>query len=153
MPISSIRRKSLKAFIARWREGYEMVYGQRIDRSTDGPFRRWLTERFYRLFRKFGEIPLPEGAGDFRLMDRKVVLALRKLGERGALLERALCLGGVPLHRVPFEVHERLHGTSKWGLQKLTRFAFDGLSSFSTLPLKLATYLGIGISIFAMTMP
>ncbi len=141
----------LKTFIARWREGYEMVYGQRIDRSTDGPFRRWLTERFYRLFRKFGEIPLPEGAGDFRLMDRKVVTALRQLGERARFSKGLYAWVGFRSIGVPFEVQERLHGTSKWGLQKLTRFAFDGLSSFSTLPLKLATYLGIGISIFAMT--
>jgi glycosyltransferase involved in cell wall biosynthesis len=141
----------LKTFVARWREGYEMVYGQRIDRSTDGPFRRWLTERFYRLFRKFGEIPLPEGAGDFRLMDRKVVMALRKLGERARFSKGLYAWVGFRSVGVPFEVQERLHGTSKWGLQKLTRFAFDGLSSFSTLPLKLATYLGVGISIFAIT--
>lgn len=141
----------LQTFVARWREGYEMVYGQRVDRSTDGPFRRWLTERFYRLFRKFGEIPLPEGAGDFRLMDRKVVIALRKLGERARFSKGLYAWVGFRSIGVPFEVQERLHGTSKWGLQKLTRFAFDGLSSFSTLPLKLATYLGVGISIFAIT--
>lgn len=141
----------LKTFVARWREGYEMIYGQRIDRSTDGAVRRWLTERFYRLFRRFGEIPLPEGAGDFRLMDRKVVEALRQLGERARFSKGLYAWVGFRSIGVPFEVRERLHGTSKWGLKKLTRFAFDGLSSFSTLPLKLATYLGIGISIFAMT--
>lgn len=141
----------LADFIARWREGYEMVYGQRVDRSTDGPLRRWMTERFYRLFRKFGEIPLPAGAGDFRLMDRKVVDALRQLPERARFSKGLYAWVGFKSVGVPFEVQDRLHGQSKWGLPKLTRFALDGLSSFSTLPLKLATYLGIGISIFAIT--
>jgi glycosyltransferase involved in cell wall biosynthesis len=141
----------LKEFIARWREGYEMVYGQRVDRSTDGPLRRWMTERFYRLFRKFGEIPLPAGAGDFRLMDRKVVEALRQLPERARFSKGLYAWVGFKSIGVPFEVQDRLHGQSKWGLPKLTRFALDGLSSFSTLPLKLATYLGVGISIFAIT--
>lgn len=141
----------LADFIARWREGYEMVYGQRVDRSTDGPVRRWMTERFYRLFRKFGEIPLPAGAGDFRLMDRKVVEALRQLPERARFSKGLYAWVGFRSVGVPFEVQDRLHGQSKWGLPKLTRFALDGLSSFSTLPLKLATYLGIGISIFAIT--
>lgn len=141
----------LKEFITRWREGYEMVYGQRVDRSTDGPLRRWMTERFYHLFRKFGEIPLPAGAGDFRLMDRKVVNALRQLPERARFSKGLYAWVGFKSIGVPFEVQDRLHGQSKWGIHKLTRFALDGLSSFSTLPLKLATYLGVGISIFAMT--
>jgi hypothetical protein len=81
----------------------------------------------------------------------KAVEALRRLGERARFSKGLYAWVGFRSVGVPFEVQERLHGTSKWGLQKLTRFAFDGLSSFSTLPLKLATYLGIGISIFAMT--
>lgn len=141
----------LADFIARWREGYEMVYGQRVDRSTDGPLRRWMTEHFYRLFHKFGEIPLPPGAGDFRLMDRKVVDALRKLPERARFSKGLYAWVGFRSIGVPFEVQDRLHGQSKWGIHRLTRFALDGLSSFSTLPLKLATYFGIGISIFAIT--
>ncbi|MGL5447272.1 MAG: glycosyltransferase family 2 protein [Rhabdaerophilum sp.] len=141
----------LADFIARWREGYEMIYGQRVDRSTDGPVRRWMTERFYRLFRKFGEVPLPPGAGDFRLMDRKVIEALRKLPERARFSKGLYAWVGFKSIGVPFEVQDRLHGQSKWGIHKLTRFALDGLSSFSTLPLKLATYVGLGISIFAIT--
>lgn len=143
--------ESIAAFVAKWREGYDMVYGQRIDRSADGPVRRWFTGLFYRLFAKFGETPLPPGAGDFRLMDRKVVDALRRLGERARFSKGLYAWVGFRSIGVPFDVHERLHGTSKWDYRKLTRFAFDGLSSFSTLPLKLATYIGLGISIFAFT--
>lgn len=143
--------ETIAAFVAKWREGYDMVYGQRVDRSTDGPIRRWFTGYFYKLFAKFGETPLPPGAGDYRLMDRKVVDALRRLGERARFSKGLYAWVGFKSVGVPFEVHERLHGTSKWGYRQLTRFAFDGLSSFSTLPLKLATYIGVGISIFAFT--
>ncbi|CAN1508536.1 WcaA Glycosyltransferases involved in cell wall biogenesis [Rhabdaerophilaceae bacterium] len=141
----------LATFVSHWREGYDMVYGQRVDRTTDGPLRRWLTESFYSLFEKFGEIPLPPGAGDFRLLDRKVVEALRRLPERARFSKGLYAWVGFKSIGVPFEVQERAHGSSKWGMRKLTRFAFDGLSSFSTLPLRLATYCGVGISIFAIT--
>jgi glycosyltransferase involved in cell wall biosynthesis len=143
--------ETIAAFVAKWREGYDMVYGQRVDRSADTPARRWLTQRFYDLFSKFGETPLPVGAGDYRLMDRKVVDALRRLGERARFSKGLYAWVGFKSVGVPFEVAERAHGTSKWGYRQLTRFAFDGLSSFSTLPLKLATYIGLGISIFAFT--
>jgi polyisoprenyl-phosphate glycosyltransferase len=143
--------ETIRAFVEKWREGWEMVYGQRVDRSGDGPLRRWLTEKFYAVFSKFGETPLPPGAGDYRLMDRKVVDALRRLGERARFTKGLYAWVGFKSIGVPFEVADRLHGESKWDYTKLTRFAFDGLSSFSTLPLKLATYIGVGISIFAFT--
>ncbi|OYU49007.1 MAG: glycosyltransferase [Rhizobiales bacterium PAR1] len=143
--------ETIAKFVAKWREGYDMVYGQRVDRSADGPLRRWFTEKFYTLFARFGETPLPPGAGDYRLMDRKVVEALRRLGERARFSKGLYAWVGFKSVGVPFEVAERLHGSSKWGYRQLTRFAFDGLSSFSTLPLKLATYIGVGISIFAFT--
>lgn len=143
--------ETIATFVLKWREGYDMVYGQRIDRSTDSAFRRWATGQFYKMFHKFGETPLPEGAGDYRLMDRKVVDALRRFGERARFSKGLYAWVGFKSIGVPFEVEERAHGTSKWGYTKLTRFAFDGLSSFSTLPLKLAMYIGLGISIFAFT--
>lgn len=143
--------ETIAKFVEKWRDGYDMVYGQRVDRSSDTPARRWFTQLFYDLFAKFGETPLPPGAGDYRLMDRKVVDALRRLGERARFSKGLYAWVGFKSIGVPFEVAERLHGTSKWGYRQLTRFAFDGLSSFSTLPLKLATYIGLGISIFAFT--
>jgi glycosyltransferase involved in cell wall biosynthesis len=143
--------ETILTFVEKWREGYEMVYGQRIDRSTDSALRRWLTEKFYDLFKKFGETPLVEGAGDYRLMDRKVIEALRRLPERARFSKGLYSWVGFKSIGVPFEVQERLHGTSKWGYGKLTRFAFDGIFSFSTLPLKLATYIGLTISTFSIT--
>lgn len=143
--------ETILTFVAKWREGYEMVYGQRVDRTTDGPMRRWFTHKFYDVFRRFGEIPLAEGAGDYRLMDRKVIEALRRLPERARFSKGLYAWVGFKSIGVPFEVQERLHGSSKWGYGQLTRFAFDGLFSFSTLPLKLATYLGVIISLISIT--
>lgn len=143
--------ETIATFVAKWREGYDMVYGQRIDRTHDSALRRWFTGKFYDLFARFGETPLPEGAGDYRLMDRRVVDALKRFGERARFSKGLYAWVGFKSVGVPFEVHERLHGSSKWGYGKLTRFAFDGLFSFSTFPLKLATYIGLGISIFAFT--
>ncbi len=138
----------IRSFVEKWRQGWDMVYGQRLDRSTDGPMRRWLTEGFYALFQRFGETPLHPGAGDYRLMDRKVVEAMRRLGERARFTKGLYAWVGFKSIGVPFAIASRLHGESKWGYRKLTRFAFDGLSSFSTLPLKLAMIIG-GLVSFA----
>jgi glycosyltransferase involved in cell wall biosynthesis len=141
--------ETIRTFVDKWREGYDMVYGQRVDRSGEGPVKRWLTERFYGLFARFGETPLPVGAGDYRLMDRKVVDAMKRLGERARFTKGLYAWVGFKSVGIPFEVADRLHGNSTWDYRKLTRFALDGLSSFSTLPLKLATYIGVLISLCA----
>jgi polyisoprenyl-phosphate glycosyltransferase len=140
----------IETFVAKWREGYAMVYGQRVDRRADGPIRRGLTKVFYRLFRAFGETPLPEGAGDFRLLDRRAVDALRAMGERARFSKGLYAWIGFSSIGVPFEVAERAEGMSKFSFRKLFRFAFDGITSFSTLPLKLWTYIGAVISFFAL---
>ena len=75
----------IETFVARWREGYKNVYGTRIDRNADSPLRRMLTRRFYSIFETFGETGLPDGAGDFRLLDRQAVEALKSMPERARL--------------------------------------------------------------------
>ena len=142
--------ETIATFVAKWREGYDMVYGQRVDRSADGPARRWLSQKFYELFERFGETALPEGAGDYRLMDAKVVEALRRMGERARFSKGLYAWVGFKSVGIPFEVAERAHGESKFSYRKLTSFAFDGLASFSTLPLKVSTYIGTIISTFAI---
>lgn len=142
--------ETIETFVARWREGYDMVYGQRVDRSTDGPVRRWLSLKFYHLFERFGETALPPGAGDYRLMDRKVVDTLKRMGERARFSKGLYAWVGYKSLGIPFEVHDRAHGVSKWSFRKLMGFAFDGLASFSTLPLKVWTYIGSLISTFAI---
>ncbi|MDE2363635.1 MAG: glycosyltransferase family 2 protein [Hyphomicrobiales bacterium] len=141
----------IPAMIAKWREGYENVYGQRTDRMGDAPLRRALTRRFYTLFEQFGETPLPPGAGDFRLLDRKAVNALLRMRERARFSKGLYAWIGFKSIGVPFAVAERANGASKFSYGKLTRFALDGLTSFSTLPLKVWTFIGMTISFFALT--
>ena len=132
----------IETFVARWREGYTMVYGQRTDRHGEGALKRGLTRMFYRLFDRFGETRLPEGAGDYRLIDRKGVEVLRSLGERARFSKGLYAWIGFRSIGVPFTVEERQHGTTKWSFRKLFRFAFDGITAFSTVPLRIWTYIG-----------
>ena len=140
----------IEAFVARWREGYKNVYGQRVDRSDDSPLRRALTQRFYKIFGSVGETRLPEGAGDFRLLDAQAVAALRMLRERARFNKGLYAWIGFKSIGVPFDVETRAFGYSKFSYRKLTRFALDGLMSFSTMPLMVWTYVGTIISVVSM---
>ena len=142
--------EAIATFVQRWREGYTMVYGQRTGREGEGRLKRGLTRAFYRLFDRFGETRLPEGAGDFRLIDRKGVEVLRSLGERARFSKGLYAWIGFKAIGVPFGVEERRYGTTKWSLRKLFRFAFDGITAFSTMPLRVWTYLGLLISLGAI---
>ena len=140
----------IEAFVERWQQGYQMVYGQRTDRSGETRIKRGFAQLFYRLFARFGEISLPEGAGDFRLIDRKAVDALRTLGEKARFSKGLYAWVGFKGTGVPFIVEERRFGTTKWSFRKLFRFAFDGMASFSTVPLRIWTYLGFLISFLSI---
>ena len=140
----------IETFVQRWREGYVMVYGQRLSRENEGPIRRGFARAFYRLFDRFGETRLPPGAGDFRLIDRRGVEVLRSLGERARFSKGLYAWMGFRSIGVPFSVEHRRHGASKWSFRKLLRFAFDGITSFSTVPLRVWTYLGGLVSLFAL---
>ncbi len=141
--------ETIPAFVAKWREGYDMVYGQRVDRSTDGRTYSRFAMRFYRLFERLGEMPLPEGAGDFRLVSRRVIDSLKRMPERARFSKGLYAWVGFRQTGVPYEVAQRQHGETKWNYAKLFRFAFDGLTSFSTAPLRMATYTGVAISALA----
>lgn len=140
----------IETFVARWREGYHMVYGQRTDREGESPAKRAFTRVFYNLFRRFGETELPEGAGDFRLIDKRGVEVLRALGERARFSKGLYAWIGFEHVGVPFTVEERQHGETKWSFRKLFRFAFDGITSFSTMPLRVWTYIGTLVSFLAL---
>lgn len=134
--------ETIATFVERWREGYTMIYGQRTDRAGESRIKRSFTHVFYRLFANFGETALPEGAGDFRLIDRKGVQVLTALGERARFSKGLYAWIGFKSTGVPFTVEERHHGTTKWSFRRLFRFAFDGITSFSTVPLRVWTYVG-----------
>ncbi|WP_324617326.1 glycosyltransferase family 2 protein [Microvirga alba] len=140
----------IETFVERWKDGYVMVYGQRTDRSDETRVKRGFAHLFYQLFARFGEIPLPEGAGDFRLIDRKGVEALRTLGEKARFSKGLYAWVGFKGIGVPFVVEERLHGATKWSFRKLVRFAFDGIAAFSTVPLRIWTYVGFLISFLSI---
>jgi polyisoprenyl-phosphate glycosyltransferase len=142
--------EALAQFIARWREGWQMVYGVRTDRDGESALKRGFARAFYRVFARFGETDLPEGAGDFRLMDRKAVNALCAMGERARFSKGLYAWVGFRSIGVPFQVADRLHGATKFNYNRLFHFAFDGITSFSTMPLKLAAYSGAVIAFFAV---
>jgi polyisoprenyl-phosphate glycosyltransferase len=136
----------IERFVEKWREGYAMVYGQRTDRDGESPVKRGFSRLFYRLFARFGETELPEGAGDFRLIDRKGVQVLKALGERARFSKGLYSWIGFRATGIPFTVEARQFGTTKWSFRRLSRFAFDGITSFSTAPLRIWTYIGGVIS-------
>ena len=140
----------LSQFVARWREGYQVVYGQRIDRNTDSPARRLISVAFYKLFNALVKTDIPEGAGDFRLLDRKAIDAMNRIRESSRFNKGLFSWIGFRSVGVPYVVGERVGGGgSRWNLRRLVHFALDGLTSFSTLPLRVSTLLGLAISIFA----
>ena len=144
--------EAIEAFIAKWREGYKNIYGQRVDRSADPKMRSALTEVYYGLLDHFGDVSLPHGAGDFRLLDRQAVDALAKLREHARFSKGLYAWIGFKSIGVPFIVEERAAGESKFSYTKLFRFALDGLMSFSSIPLRVWTYVGLTISAFALIM-
>lgn len=139
-------------FVAKWREGYKNVYGQRMDRAADPKMRTLLTRAFYDMIDHFGEVSLPQGAGDFRLLDRQAVDALLTMRERARFTKGLYAWIGFKSIGVPFTVEERASGASKFNFNKLVRFALDGLMSFSSIPLKVWTWVGLAISGFALSM-
>ena len=139
-------------FIAKWRDGYKNIYGQRMNRQTDPELRNFLTRVFYRLLDAFGDTPLPPGSGDFRLLDRQAVDALLTLRERARFNKGLYAWIGFKSCGVPFEMQARGSGSTKFSYAKLFSFALDGLMSFSALPLKVWTYVGLAVSGFALTM-
>ncbi len=144
--------ETIAAFVELWRKGYKNVFGQRTDRAADSRLRRLLTQRFYRLFGSVGETSLPEGAGDFRLLDAQAVAALRTMREHARFSKGLYAWIGFKSIGAPFEVEPRAHGVSNFSYLKLTNFALDGLMSFTTLPLKIWSYVGVATSILALAL-
>lgn len=140
----------IATMVARWREGYQVAYGTRIDRGGESAFKVWTAKAFYRLINRLSETPIPLDTGDFRLMDRVVVDALIAMPERDRFLRGMVSWVGFRQIAVPYQRAPRLAGKSKYPLFKMLRFAFDGVTSFSIVPLRLATWAGITASGVAM---
>jgi len=137
-------------FIARWEDGYDVVYGARADRSSDTAMKRTTAQLFYRIFNRVSDLDIPESAGDFRLMDRQVVEALKLLPERNRFMKGLFAWVGFRQIGVPYARPERAAGTSSMGYLRLFRFALDGITSFSTAPLRVWSVIGFVSALVAL---
>lgn len=136
-------------FSEMWDAGYDIVYAQRSSRDTDATLHRWSAHLFYRIFRFATGTELPDGAGDFRLLDRKAVAVFNSMGERARFNKGLYAWIGFRSIGIPYEVEARFEGRSRWRPRQLWRFAIDGLASFTTLPLRIWSYVGLLVGAFA----
>ncbi len=132
--------------VAKWREGYEVVYGKRAKREGETFFKRFTASFFYRFLRAMTDIDIPLDTGDFRLMDRKVVEVMRLLREKNRFIRGLVAWVGFRQAALEYVRHRRFAGTTKYPLRKMLKLAWDGITAFSNKPLKIAAYLGFALS-------
>ena len=132
-----------------WRRGADVAYGVRTERDGETAFKRWTASAFYRLMNRLADVPIPNNAGDFRLMSRRVVDAFLAMPERDRFVRGMVTWAGFRQEPVPYRRAPRAAGESKYPLRKMLRFAAAGILSFSAAPLRLATWLGLLASGFA----
>ncbi|MDR1362191.1 MAG: glycosyltransferase family 2 protein [Holosporaceae bacterium] len=135
--------------INKWKSGYDVVLAQRSDRSQDGFFKRITANLFYKIYNAMSEAKLPENVGDFRLLDRKVVEIINACPERKRFMKGLFAFAGFKTATIKYKRPPRKKGESKWDYWKLWDYALDGITSFSTFPLKIWTYLGVLITFLA----
>lgn len=140
----------ISAFIARWREGYDIVYGIRTARHADTTAKRISAGWFYRVFNSMSPVRIPPNVGDYRLVDRRAVDVLRQLPERNRFMKGLFAWVGFNSVGVPYERPERAAGTTKFNFWRLWNFAIDGVVSFSTAPLRAWFYVGLAIATVAV---
>jgi polyisoprenyl-phosphate glycosyltransferase len=136
--------------VAQWRAGFDMVYARRRSRNGDSWLKRGTAHGFYRLMQRMGDLKLPEDTGDFRLMSRRVVDAVRQLREQHRFMKGLFAWVGYPTTFVTYDRQPRSSGTSKWSYWKLWNLALEGITSFTVMPLKLATYVGLAVALLSV---
>ena len=132
--------------VDKWKEGYEVVYAIRRERKGETRFKLWTAKMFYRVINKITGVNIPLDTGDFRLLDRKAVDALRQIREHHRFMRGLSVWIGFRQTGVTYVREERFAGETKYPLSKMLRFAMDGITSFSYLPLQFATYIGFIIA-------
>ncbi|MCD9030814.1 glycosyltransferase family 2 protein [Luteimonas sp. Y-2-2-4F] len=136
-------------FVARWREGFDDVYGTRLEREGETWLKRASAHAFYRLMQRLSKTPIPVDTGDFRLLSPRALAALRQVRERHRFMKGLFGWIGYERIAVPYQRDARLGGRSKFNFWRLWNFALEGVTSFSTAPLRLATYVGVGAALLA----
>lgn len=136
-------------FVSKWREGYDDVHGTRIQREGEGWLKRATAAGFYRVIGRLSKTPIPADTGDFRLLSPRALAALRQLRERHRFMKGLFGWVGFNQVAIPYRRDARLAGRSNFGLWKLWNFALEGITSFSTAPLRVATYFGLLTAAFS----
>jgi dolichol-phosphate mannosyltransferase len=136
----------VQRMIDHWRQGYEVVYAVRASRRGETKFKLWTASLFYRLLQRITDINIPLDAGDFRLMDRRVVIAMRSLREQHRFMRGLSSWVGFRQIGIEYERAERYAGETKYPLAKMVRLATSAITGFSHVPLQLATYVGFGLA-------
>lgn len=132
-----------------WNQGYEVVYARRLSRDGETWLKKSTASLFYRLIKRISRIEIPHDTGDFRLLSRRAVNALNKLREQHRFMKGLFAWIGYPQKAVPYHRDKRFAGETKWGYWKLWNFAIEGITSFTIVPLKIATYIGLTVAILA----
>jgi dolichol-phosphate mannosyltransferase len=141
---------AIAEMIEQWEQGFQVVHGVRRDHPQIGRFKRVTSRWFYKLFRFLSRIPMEPGMLDFRLMDRAVVDAVLSMNETDFFLRGITTWIGYKQTRLPYQAGLRSAGKTKYSLSKMFSFAMRGITSFSTFPLRLATYLGVAMTFVAL---
>ena len=136
-------------FVARWRDGFDVVYGRRLERDGESWLKRVTAAGFYRVMSRLSPTPIPRDTGDFRLLSRRALDALRQLRERHRFMKGLFTWVGYRQCAVDYRRDPRHAGTSSFNYWKLWNFALEGITSFSTVPLRAATYVGLITAIIA----
>lgn len=139
----------IEQFVEKWREGYDVVYAVRRTRKGESAFKLFTARIFYRTIKRLTKVSIPVDTGDFRLMSRRVVEALKRSPERHRFLRGLVSWVGYNQIGVEYDRDVRHTGTTKYPLPKMIRFAIDGITSFSDVPLRFASYLGFVSSVVA----
>src|SRR5579871_696006 len=136
--------------VTAWHNGFDMVYAQRRRRDCDSWLKQITAAAFYRLMHRVGDVELPRNVGDFRLMSRRAVDAVRQLRERHRCMKGLFAWVGFPSTVVSYDREARGAGRSKWSWWKLCNLAIEAITSFTVAPLRLATWLGLAVALFAV---
>uniref|UniRef100_B8HV83 Glycosyl transferase family 2 n=1 Tax=Cyanothece sp. (strain PCC 7425 / ATCC 29141) TaxID=395961 RepID=B8HV83_CYAP4 len=136
--------------LEKWRNGYDVVYAVRRSRQGESWLKKITADSFYRVISNMSRVAIPRNTGDFRLMDRKVVDALKQLPERSRFMKGLFAWVGFEQTAIYYDRAPRYQGQTKWNYWKLWNFAIDGITSFSLAPLKVWSYIGLGLSLLAL---
>jgi glycosyltransferase involved in cell wall biosynthesis len=139
----------IPTFVAHWREGYDVVYGTRATRAGETGFKKLTSSSFYRVMERLSQTPIPRDTGDFRLLSRRALDALKQVRERQRFMKGLFTWVGYRQLAVVYDRDPRHAGETKWNYWRLWNFAIDGITSFSGAPLKLATYIGLATAALA----